>query len=378
VSGDGQRLATLGGLPTSRVLRVWELRDGSLLTRQQVAYSGDVPTLRFFGPRFVLAGEQVYDLTDRRVVWKLKPPQLGAMANAAPADGRVWFVSGGLGQADLHAAAFPDGPLARFLTDYEKTGESGVFQKGERVKVVIDAPPTAPPGWDATARTAARLALSSAKLTEDANATTVVKVTFTTSPGTPVKLKWQGVENLGREETVNRFAVESRTEVSRNGQVVHTAPPVKTEMRIKEWPQVNEIDDDSQTGQEFFTKQAWKSASYSAGAVFATSGQGYKQPNGVTWRLPGEAKLEASGLKMNWPAGAEPAEPKVVEGDPSLGQTATSRPTVAASGWVFVAAGGLCVGVLVAVGVVVLVLVMRAKARKTLDEEDNDRPRRRR
>ncbi len=378
VSGDGKRLAMLGGPPTSRVLRVWELADGSLITQQTLRYSGDVPTLRFFGPRFVLAGEQVFDLTDRREVWKLKPPQVGVMATSAPADGRVWFVSGTVGNADLHGSAFPDDQLARFLTDYEKTGDGGVFQKGEAVKVVIEAPADAPPGWDAQARTSARIALASAKLTEDANAATVVTVTYSIVPGESIKMKWQGAANLGREETIRKFSVESRAVVTRNGQVVHTAPPFKTDMRIKEWPQVNEIDDDSKSGQEFFTRQVWRSAGFGAGAVFASSGAGYKQSNGVTWRLPGEAKLEGGGLKMNWPAGMEP---RAVEGS----VVGTNMPTPApqpvgagASVWVIVVVGGVCGGVLVAVGVVVLVLVMRAKARKKKLDDDDDLPRRRR
>lgn len=378
VSGDGKRLASLSGPPSSRVLRVWELSDGSLLTRQSLPFSGDAPTLRFFGSRFVLAGEQVFDLTDKRVVWKLKPPQIGVMATAAPADGRVWFVAGTAGQADLQASLFPEGQLARFLADYEQTGDDGVFKKGEAVKVVISAPADAPAGWDATARTSARLALTSAKLTEDANATTVVKVTYSTVPGESIKMKWQGVENFGREETIRKFSVEARAEVARNGKVVHTAPPVRTEMRIKEWPQVNEIDDDSKSGQEFFTRQVWKSASYSAGSVFASSGTGFKQPNGVMWRLPGEAKPESGGLSMNWPAGYTPVEPRAVDGDPSLNQTPATAPAPTASGWVLLVVGGLCAGVLVAVGVVVLVLVMRAKARKKRLDEAEDRPRKRR
>lgn len=377
VSGDGKRLAMMSGPPTSQVVRVWELADGALLTRQSLRYSGDVPTLRFFGPRFVLAGDQVFDLTDRREVWKLKLPQVGTMANSAPADGRVWFVSGILAQADLHASAFPDDPLARFLTDYDQTGESGVFKKGEAVKVVIEAPADAPPNWDAQARTAARFALASAKLTEDANAATVLKVTFTTVPGESIKMKWQGAENLGREETIRKFSVESRAVVTRNGQVVHTAPPTKTEMRIKEWPQLNEIDDDSKSGQEFFTRQVWKSASYGAGVVFASSGAGYKQPNGVTWRLPGEAKLESDGLKMNWPAGYDP---NAVPVGPSMAPTPTPAPPPAAgaSVWILLAVGGVCGGVLVAAGVVVLVLVMRARQRKKKLDDDDDRPRKRR
>ncbi len=384
-SGDGKRLAMLSGPPTSRVLRVWELTDGSLLTRQSVPYSGDVPTLRFFGRRFVLAGDRVFDLTDRREVWKLKPPSVGAMANSAPADGRVWFVSGTIGQADLHAVAFPDDQLVRFLADYDQTGESGVFQKGEAVKVVIEAPPNAPPGWDARGRTSARLALVRAGLTEDANAATVVKVTYSTVPGESIKMKWQGVENLGREETIRKFSVEARSVVTRNGQVVHTAPPTKTEMRIKDWPQVNEIDDDSKSGQEFYTKQVWQNSNYMAGSVFATSGAGFKQPNGVMWRLPGEAKLESSGLKMNWPAGYDPERAMAVEGDPSLNPPPVEKP----DGLPRSVFGLLCLGLLVVAMVVIVAVALRWQRRRweernpkrpyeVDDDDDDDRPRRRR
>jgi WD40 repeat protein len=377
VSGDGRQLAAFDASAGSRVARVWDLTTGKLSHTFEPGLLSDTPPLRWLGTRFLLFAEQVFDTTDGRVMWKLKPPATGALANSAPADWRLWFVSGMAGTATLHPAAFPEDQLGRFLTDYAKTGDDGIFQTGEKVKVVIDAA-AAPPGWDAKARTSARLALTRAGLTEDAKATTVVTVTYTTAPDTPVKLKWQGVENLGREETINRFAVEARTVVTRDGQTVHTAPPARTQMQIKDWPQVNEITDDSKSGQEFFTRQVWQSASFSAGSVFATSGVGIPQPNGVLWRLPGEATLTADGLNMNWPAGATPAGATGGGGGVALPSPppAATPAAAGASTWIVMVVGGVCGGLVVAVGVVVLVLVMRGKAKKKLDDDD-DRPRKR-
>jgi hypothetical protein len=305
VSGDGTRLATLSGLALARALRVWDLSDGKLLMRRHVTVYGDTAVLRFLGPRFLLLGDTVFDLTDFREVWRVKPDVGGVVAQAAPADGRVWFAFASEGDTRLHAAAFPADQLARFLTDYAKTG-AGVFQKGEKVKVVIEPPADAPPGWESLARTAARFRLADVKLTEDSKATTVVTVTFRKVPDTPVKVKWQRGEGVEQEETIDRFAVEGRAVVTRDGRVVYTAPPVKAEMRVQEWPQVNEITDTSKTAQEFFTRQVWNDAGAAAGYVFDVAGGGIEQPNGTTWRLPGEATLTRDGLAMNWPVGQSP------------------------------------------------------------------------
>lgn len=372
--GDGRRVAVMHA--ASRAVRVWDLTTGAQAASLSPSHLDENSPLRFFGSRWLLAGEGLFDLNDRREVWRLKATAIGAVvAGGGPADGRVWYSSSMGSSRHLAWVPFPDNQLTRFVADYDRTGDA-IFQKGEKVRLVIEPPGDAPPGWDAQARTAARLALTSAKLTEDASATTVVKVTYTTVPGESIKLKWQGAENLGREETIKKFSVEQRTEVTRDGRAVWTGPPTKTEMRIRQWPAVNEIDDDSTRGQEFFSRQVWKAASSSAGSVFASSEAGIRQPNGPMWRLPGQGTLDSDELKMNWPAGRVPSEdPTAVEGDPSLNPNPPTPPTVPASAWVLWVVGGGCGGLLLAAGAVVLVLVLGAKRRKKLEDE---RPKRRR
>ncbi len=386
--GDGRRVAVM--YTASRTVRVWDLSTGVQVASLSPSHLDETSPLRFFGSRWLLAGEVLFDLTDRREVWRLKATAIGSVvAGGGPADGRIWYSSSMGSSRHLAWVCLPDNQLTRFVADYDRTGDA-IFQKGEKVRLVIEPPADAPPGWDAQARTAARLALTSAKLTEDAAAPTVVKVTFTTVPGESMKMKWQGAENLGREETIKKFSVERRTEVTRDGRVVWTAPPSRTEMRIRQWPAVNEINDDSTSGQEFFARQVWKGASSGAGSVFASAEAGIRQPNGLMWRLPGQGTLDSGELKMNWPAGHEPsAEPIAVEGDPSV----TPKPpaptgAVGASAWVLWVVGGGCGGLLLAAGAVVLVVVLAAKRRKKLDDErprktkrtddEDDRPRQRR
>ncbi len=392
VSGDGRRLAVTDTPPGGLTVGVWDLTTGERLTGLRPSGLSNSPPVRFLGPRFVLVGESVYDTTVGREVWKLKP-MFGLTADAAPADGRVWFAAGPQDRLTVRADEFPAAELSAFLTRYEQTG-TGTFRPGEGVKVVIDAP-QAPPGWEVKARTTARLLMGQLKLTDDPNAAVMVRVTYTTVPATPVKLKWQGIENFGREETVNRFAVESRTVVTRDGQQVWAGPPTKTEMRIKDWPAVNEITDDSKSGQEFFTRQVWDQAQYAVGVAFAASGNGVKLANGTTWKLPGEATLTDQGLAMNWPAGQEPPPGGATVGGGGVPPPPVAPPPVPvvapASAWALWLAGGGCVGLVIAAGVVLLVVLLRGRGKKPAperprrrrdddddDDDDDDRPRRRR
>jgi hypothetical protein len=127
VSGDGKRLAAVSGQGVAREVRVWELFAGTLQVLQTVPAGGAAGGLRFLSPRFLLVGDAVFDLTDRREVWRVTPPADGVVARSAPADGRVWYVTSTGGTAHLHAAAFPNEQLARFLTDYLRFGTDGVL-----------------------------------------------------------------------------------------------------------------------------------------------------------------------------------------------------------------------------------------------------------
>jgi hypothetical protein len=372
VSGDGGWVAVYGGSPLARTVRVWHLGDGKLTVTLSPGGLVTDPAVRFLSESYLLVGEGVYAVADGREVGRVKADANGVSARSAPADGHLWYSVQSGAEARVVPADFPTNELGTFLDEFAKHGQS-VLKPGEKVKVVIEPPDGAPAGWEAKARTAARLGLGSAKLVEDDASTTVVTVRYTKLPGgAPVKLKWQGVENLGREETVRPFVVECKAEIARDERAVWSGPPTRSEMRIKEWPQVNEVTDDSKSGEEFFTRQVWAGAANSAGYPFFTLGSAAVTVNGQTWSLPVRSTLTADGVKTDWPTGFTPQPVPVSPAPPPAAPPppATGPAISATMVW---AGGGLCLGVLIAGGVVLLVLLRK---KKPPPDDEDDRPRR--
>ena len=309
----------------------------------------------------------------------MKPGFTDVFAAAAPADDRLWYAVPAGAQWAVVPGRFPADVMAEFLAAFAEHGKP-VFRPGEQVALAVEPPADAPPEWDARARAAARLGLRSAKLTESDDAPTVVRVRYTKLPGgPPVKLRWQGIENLGREETVTRFVVESQAEVTRDGRSVWSGPRLRHEMRIKEWPQVNEVTDDSKGGQEFFGRQVWAEAATAAGFPFVTLGQSSAVVGGQTWKVPVAAALTADGVTTEWPTGFAPRPPaRAVDGDPP----ADPRQQPVREGRAVLIAGGCGVVLVLAVGALaVCVLQARRKRRAVRNGEgkrglENERRRR--
>ena len=375
VSSDGRRLAVSVAAPLGREVRVWDLTTGAQTTSLQMLTFDPNPAFRFLGPRFLLVGEIAYDVTDGREIWRVRPGHTGVISDTSPADDRFWYAVPDGSRWAVAPARFPANELTEFLTTFKEQGKS-LLRPGEKtVALVIEAPADAPVGWEPKARENARSGLQSAKLTESKDSPTIVRIRYTKSAaGPPVKFKWEGIQNFGREETVTRFVVECQAEVTRDGESLWKGTPSRHEMRIKDWPLVNEITDDSKSGSEFFSRQVWNSAAEAARYPTLMLGQSVVIKDGQTWKLPLESVLAANGITVNFPSGFIPLTPaKAVDGNPRAEVAKSDPQTQPAVRWqtvVIASVGG--VGFVLAAGAVAVIVIL---ARRTRSQERNSQRR---